>query len=46
MPNRQLSASELKNLARPLLAQVRARLAELADGDIERKRQTKARLTG
>lgn len=35
MPNRQLSASELENLARPLLAQVRARLAELTCGDTE-----------
>jgi len=35
MPNRQLSASEPENLARPLLAQVRARLTELANGDTE-----------
>jgi ribosomal protein L44E len=35
MPNRQLSASELENLARPLLSQVRARLTELANGNSE-----------
>lgn len=35
MPNRQLSATELQTLARPLLAHVRAHLIALANGDAE-----------
>jgi len=35
MTNRQLTAPELENLARPLLAEVRARLAELANADTD-----------
>lgn len=33
MPNRQLTAQELENLARPLLAEVEERLRVLAAGD-------------
>jgi hypothetical protein len=35
MPNRQLTASELENLARPLLSEVRVRLAALSGGDAD-----------
>ena len=33
MPNRQLTTSELKDIARPLLAEIRQRLQAIAGGD-------------